>query len=227
MQGLAPAAAGGRRGRPMRRGAAHAEARIARRLAREQDDHDPRSGMAMPLGQCRPSVQGRRARSAPGRRLRLRAHRNGNGLRRIPRRCLRSEDHRMARSYPDDDQLRSRRPQRGHLPTASGDGFLDPPLGLRHALSVHPIRQSARRSRNRHARRKHRGQLRQRIGRTRHRTVQYGSRQASRPVEKQRPTRMGDHETGALMQQGLASRHHRLPEPGRKGERIPPAKQRA
>ena len=32
----------------MRRGAAHAEARIARRLARAQDDHDPRSGMAMP-----------------------------------------------------------------------------------------------------------------------------------------------------------------------------------
>ena len=48
-----------------------------------------------------------------------------------------------------------------------------------------------------------------------------------RPVEKQRPTRMGDHETGALMQQGPASRHHRLPEPGRKGERMTPAKQRA
>ena len=32
----------------MRRGAAYAEARIARRLAREQDGRDPRSGMAMP-----------------------------------------------------------------------------------------------------------------------------------------------------------------------------------
>ena len=33
----------------MHRGTAHAKVRTARRLARAQDDHDPRSGPAMPL----------------------------------------------------------------------------------------------------------------------------------------------------------------------------------
>ena len=54
-----------------------------------------------------------------------------------------------------------------------------------------------------------------------------GSRRAPRPVQNQRPARMGDHETGAPMQQGPTVQSHRLPDPERKGERIPPEKQPA
>ena len=43
----------------------------------------------------------------------------------------------MARLNLNDDKLRPRRPQPGHLPTTSGDGIFDPPLGPRHALRVH------------------------------------------------------------------------------------------
>ena len=89
----------------------------------------------------------------------------------------------MVRLKLNDDQLRHRRPQLGHVPTTSGAERFDPPLGPSYAILVHPIRRTARRSRNRHVGRKRRRQLRQRIGQNRHRTVQDGSRQTPRPVE--------------------------------------------
>lgn len=46
-----------------------------------------------------------------------------------------------------------------------------------------------------------RRQLRQRRGRTRHRTVRDGGRQTPPPVEKHRPARIGNHEMGLLVQQ--------------------------
>ena len=154
-------------------------------LARAQNPNTiPDPARPCPQDKVNHKFKGGRPQSVPGRRLHLCANRNGSGLHRF----------------------RPRRPQPGHLPTTSGAGRFDPPLGLRHALSVHPIRRAARRSRNRHVGRKGRGQLRQRIGRNRHRIVQDVSRQTPRPVENQWPTRMGDHEMDALMQQGQAAR---------------------
>ena len=108
----------------MHRGAAHAKARIARGLAGTQENHDPRSGPAMPPRKGQPQVQGGCPRPTTGRRPRQRAHRDGNGPNRLHHRRVRSEDRRMARLNLDDDQLRPRRPQPGHLPTTPGDGSL-------------------------------------------------------------------------------------------------------
>ena len=95
----------------------------------------------------KPTASSRRTpRSTPGRRLHLCANRNGNGLRRFCHRHLRPKDCRMTRLDLNDDQLRPRRPQPSHLPTAPGDGIFDPPLGSRQAICVHSICQAARRS---------------------------------------------------------------------------------
>ena len=59
-QGLAQTESGGRRPHPMHRGAAHAKAGTARALSETQDNHDPRSGPAMPPRQGQPQVQGGR-----------------------------------------------------------------------------------------------------------------------------------------------------------------------
>ena len=102
--------------------------------------------------------------------------------------CERSrEDERRPRSptrpghAPKTRSAAGSRPTPSTRPSANGVRRFDPPLGPRHAATLHPIRRAARRSRKR------RGQLRQCLGRNRQRTVQDGSRQASRPVENQRP----------------------------------------
>ena len=133
----------------------------------------------------------------------------------------------MARLNLDCGQLRPQRPQPNHPPMPPGAGLFDPPLDPLHALPVHSIRRTDGRSRNRHVGLKHRGQLRQRTGRNRHRIVQGGDRQTSWLAENYRSARMGDHEMGALAQQRPAAWRGRLPNPGRKGEWVPPTKKRA
>ena len=164
-----------------------------------QDNHN--TARPCPQDQGQPEVQGGRPRSTLGRQLHRRAHRDGNDLCNLRHRRLRSENRRVAFLNLNDNQLRPRRPEPSHLQTTTGAGNFDLPLGPRHAVSVRPIRRTARRSRNRYFDRKRWKQLRQRPSRNRHQAVQEESCQTNRFVENHRPARMGSHKMVALVQQ--------------------------
>ncbi len=168
-RGLACAAPGRQRHRPLYRRAADEVLGITGRYQRQEGHHDqPGHLSALSRRQGQPDLRGRGAEPALGLRLHICLVPGsgpgqalaGNRVCRLRDRCLRQEDCWMAGVHLDDHGLRPGRAEPGHMPeSAVRSGRSDPPFRQRQPVRIHQVHRTPGGGRDRPIRRQRRRQL--------------------------------------------------------------------